>query len=167
MSSLMALSITTGILCGIWTQISIPIGLMAWAGFAGTTTYFATGESGPKALFSAIRQNMFGVLCAMGIIILSDYFSFPGALMVFSGLITFVMCIAGAFKYLSFIPGTFLGAFSTFAADGNYQIVILSLLAGAILGISCDLSGKWLYSKFGKPEKDPNEGIGDVESENI
>lgn len=159
----MALSIMTGLLCGIWTHISIPMGLMAWAGFAGTTTYFASGEHGFKGLFTTIRQNMFGVVCAMGIIFFSDLFNFPGALLVFSGVITFIMCIAGSFKYLSFIPGTFLGAFSTFAANGNYVPLIISLLLGAVLGILCDSTGTWLYSKMGKAEADPIEGVGDVD----
>jgi len=33
MTQLMALSITTGILCGVWSYISGPIGLLAWIGF--------------------------------------------------------------------------------------------------------------------------------------
>ena len=40
------LSIVTAILCGIWSYLSGIVGLIAWAGFAGCTTYFATGKHG-------------------------------------------------------------------------------------------------------------------------
>jgi hypothetical protein len=154
MTQLMALSITTGILCGVWSYISGPIGLLAWIGFAGCTTYFASGKHGIDGVFTTIRQNMFGVLCGMAIITLCDLFPFQGSLMVFSGFLTFVMCIAGRFKYLAFIPGSFVGCFSTFAANGDWVVLVITLLCGAALGIACDKSGDWLYSVFGKAENE-------------
>ena len=39
-----ALSITTAILCGIWAYVAGIAGLISWAGFAGCTTYFASGN---------------------------------------------------------------------------------------------------------------------------
>lgn len=153
MTQLMALSITTGVLCGVWSYISAPLGLLAWVGFAGCTTYFASGKHGMDGVFTTVRQNMFGVACGMTILALCDLFPFEGSLLVFSGLLTFVMCIAGNFKYLAFIPGSFVGCFSTFAANGDWKVLIITLLCGAILGIACDKSGDLLYAKLGKPEK--------------
>lgn len=152
MTHLMALSISTGILCGIWTQFGDVIGLIAWAGFAGTTTYFAVGKYGLEGFFTAIRQNLFGVACGMTIIVLCDIFPFSASLFVFGGLISFVLCIAGKFKYLSYVPGSFVGCFSTFAAGGNWKVLIPSLIVGALLGLSCDVGGKLLHSMFGKSE---------------
>ncbi|MEG0364249.1 MAG: DUF1097 domain-containing protein [Erysipelotrichales bacterium] len=154
MSRLMALSITTGIICGIWVHVAVPLGLLSWLGFAGCTTYFASGKHGFDGMFTAMRQNMFGVLCGMTIIFLSTQFPFYGNGIVFSGFITFVMCIAAKWKYLAFIPGTFVGSFSTFAANGEWQGVVIALLIGAVIGIACDSSGGWLYKLVGKPEEE-------------
>ncbi|MDR2832581.1 MAG: DUF1097 domain-containing protein [Streptococcaceae bacterium] len=145
MTELMALSLTTGVLCGAWAQFATPLGLLTWAGFAGCTTYFASGKKGIDGITTTIRQNLFGVLCGMSIWTLSNNFSFTGNLIVFSGIVTFVMCIAGKNKYLAFIPGTFVGAFSTFAANGEWFPLVLSLLAGSILAYLCDISGRGLF----------------------
>lgn len=152
MTQIMSLSVITGILCGIWSQISIPMGLMTWAGFAGCTTYFASGKHGLDGFLTTIRQNMFGVFCGMMIIVLDGHFTFPGSTLIFSGLVTFIMCIAGKHKCFSFIPGTFMGCFSTFAGEGNWKILILSLFLGALLGVGCELGGDLLFSIFGKSE---------------
>lgn len=152
MTHLMALSISTGILCGVWTQFGDSIGLIAWAGFAGCTTYFAVGKYGLEGFFTAIRQNIFGICCGMTIIILCNYFPFAAAPFVFGGLLSFVLCIAGKFKYLSYVPGSFIGCFTTFAGGGDWKILIPSLIVGAFLGLSCDVGGKWLFSILGKSE---------------
>lgn len=153
MSSLMALSLATGLFCGIWSEFAPAFGLIVWAGFAGCTTYFASNSHGLEGLFVTVRQNLFGVVCGMGIIILSN--KFPDLSMntlIFSGSITFIMCIVGKFKWFSFIPGTFLGSFSTFAANGNWKALIPSLIMGAFLGLACDLGGNWLYKLLAKKE---------------
>lgn len=145
MSEIMALSVVTGLLCGIWSLVSPAFGLLAWAGFAGCTTYFASGKHGLEGLFITIRQNVFGAFCGISTIFLSNKFDFVGNLLVFSGLLTFVMCIAGKFDFLSFIPGTFVGCFSAFAFDGDWKLLILTLILGAFLGVACDLGGNLLY----------------------
>lgn len=148
MSPLCALSITTAILCGIWAFIAGPLGLLSWAGFAGCTSYFACGEHGIKGLKRSVIPNMAGVICGMTIFLLSDLVPFLGTTGVWCGIVTFVMCIIGKSKWFSFIPGTFMGCFSTFAAGANWMILVPSLLAGAILGISCDKSGDWFYNNL-------------------
>ncbi|MCR2043010.1 DUF1097 domain-containing protein [Anaerosalibacter massiliensis] len=157
MTYLMALSISTGILCGIWSQISIPMGMFTWAGFAGCTTYFASGKHKMEGFLLTIRQNIFGVFCGMMIIVLGDHFPFPGSIIIFSGLVTFIMCIAGKYKYFAFIPGTFVGCFSTFAGNGDWKILIPSLFLGALLGIGCELGGDLLFSIFGKNETEKQD----------
>ena len=61
------------------------------------------------------------------------------------------MCVQNKIGVLSYIPGTFFGSFSTFAAGGSV-LIIPALLLGIILGVCCDKSGQWLHSKVGKPE---------------
>lgn len=150
MTELLALSIVTGILCGIWSQIAPMIGLISWAGFAGCTTYFASGKHGKEGFFLTVRQNLFGVACGMIIILLSNKFPVLLAPFLFSGFITFIMCIAKKIKGLEFIPGTFVGCFSTFASNGDWKILVPTLVVGALLGVGCDLGGKALYNIVNK-----------------
>lgn len=145
MTELMALSIVTGLLCGLWSQFAPMIGLITWAGFAGCTTYFASDKHGMEGFIVTVRQNLFGVLCGMAIILLSTKLPFTYDQVLYAGFITFIMCIAGRHKSLSFIPGTFMGCFATFASDGQWQILIPTLVVGALLGVACDLGGKKFY----------------------
>ncbi|NMB10030.1 MAG: DUF1097 domain-containing protein [Tissierellia bacterium] len=145
MTELLALSIVTGILCGIWSQLAPMLGLITWAGFAGCTTYFASGKHGKDGFLSTIRQNLFGVLCGMTIIFLSNKLPISLAPLIYSGFITFIMCIAKKIKGLEFIPGTFVGCFSTFASNGDWKVLVPTLLIGASLGVACDLGGKLFY----------------------
>lgn len=146
MSALFALSLSTAVFCGIWAFIAGPLGLLSWAGFAGCTSYFACGEHGLKGLKRSVIPNMVGVLCGVMIFMLSDLVPILGTTGIWSGVVTFVMCIIGKSKWFSYIPGTFIGCFSTFAAGGNWMVLVPSLLAGAILAISCDKGGDWLYA---------------------
>ena len=66
------------------------------------------------------------------------------------------MCIIGKSKWFDFIPGTFMGCFSTFAAGGNWMILVPSLLMGALLGISCDKSGDWFFNTLTKNNSSDN-----------
>lgn len=150
MSSLSALAIVTAILCGIWTWLSGSLGLFGWAGFAGCTTYFASGHHGFEGLRKTILPNMAGVACGMSIILLSGLVPILGNIGIWSGIVTFVMCIIGKSKWFDFIPGTFMGCFSTFAAGGNWMLLVPSLLFGALLGVSCDKGGDWFYKTVTK-----------------
>lgn len=145
MTELLALSIVTGLVCGLWSQLAPMLGLITWAGFAGCTTYFASGRHGKDGFLTTIRQNLFGVLCGMTIIFLSNKLPVALGPLIYSGFITFVMCIVKDFKSLEFIPGTFVGCFSTFAANGDWKVLVPTLLVGAVLGVACDLGGKAFY----------------------
>ena len=156
MSYLCALGITTAILCGIWTWFSGYVGLFSWAGFAGCTTYFACGKHGVEGLKKTIIPNMAGVLCGVTIFFLTDLVPILGTLGIWSAIVTFIMCIIGKSKWFDFIPGTFMGCFSTFAAGGNWMILVPSLLMGALLGISCDKSGDWFFNTVTKNNSSDN-----------
>ena len=91
MSSLCALSISTAILCGIWSYLAGATGLIGWAGFAGCTTYFASGKHGIPGLKKTIIPNLTGVLCGMTIIGLSNIVPALGDLGIWCAIITFVM----------------------------------------------------------------------------
>jgi len=139
----MASILATGLLCGLWTFISTPLGLWGWAGFAGCTTYFALGAGGSKDMRKAMLCNIAGVACGILIIILTNITGIPNGAAIFSGLVTCLMCVLGA-KVLpiNYTPGIFMGCFSTFAANGDWVILLLSLLCGAVLGFSCSKLGE-------------------------
>lgn len=146
MSYLCALGIMTGMLCGLWLWVSNITGLLAWGGFAGCTTYFACGKHGVEALKKTIIPNITGVICGMAIILLSDLVPVLGTTGVWCAILVFIMCILGKSKWFDFIPGTFIGCFTIFAAGGNWMLLVPSLLLGALLGISCDNTGEWFYN---------------------
>lgn len=145
-----ALSITTAILCGIWAYVAGIAGLISWAGFAGCTTYFASGEHGIVGMRKTLFPNLLGVLLGMILINLSALFPMFGELGIWCGIITFVMCMSSNFKLFDFCPGIFMGCFTTFAANGQWKGLVLALVIGAFLGIACDYSGMWLYKAIRK-----------------
>lgn len=145
MSSLVALSISTAVFCGIWSCVAGIMGLLGWAGFAGCTTYFASGKHGIAGLRKAIIPNLTGVICGMMIITLSNIVPVFGDIGIWCAIITFVMCFVSKYKWLDFCPGIFMGCFTTFAANGDWKVLSVSLVIGAFLGFACDYGGSWLY----------------------
>ncbi|MCY6484308.1 DUF1097 domain-containing protein [Clostridium aestuarii] len=149
MKNLFALSLTTAILCGIWTGLSPSLGLLGWAGFAGCTAFFAAGGK-LKGFKTAIITNLSGVFWAMVIIQICNHMEFAHVGAISTAVITFMMCIQAKIKLFEFIPGTFIGSFSTFASGGDWKAIIPALILGAILGYLCETSGAWLFNVINK-----------------
>ena len=161
MSILFALDLGTGIFRGIWGLISsLPsLGLVTWIGFAGCTAYFACGKHGLEGVKTAIFSTMSGMISALFAMFVSGFI--PGSIVfaaLMTGIISATMCWQAKAKQLWFIPGAFIGCFSTFGAasmglnvlGGDLPKVIISFLCGAILALCCDTSGQWFFKKFGK-----------------
>jgi len=144
-SYLFCLSIVTAILCGIWSAIATVIGLIGWAGFAGCTTYFASGEHGFQGIKKSLIPNLIGVICGMSIIGLGNIVPLFDKMGIWCAIITFVMCIISKFRLFAFCPGTFMGCFVTFAAGGDWLLLVPSLILGVCLGAGCEYGGSWLY----------------------
>lgn len=149
MSTLFAISLTTGLLSGIWGWVAISLGLLSWAGFLGCTSYFASPIQGLKGLGVSLLTNLSGVIWALIIIHGSQWLGSDVIGYILTALVSFFMCIQAQKHWLSFIPGTFIGACATFAADGNWQLVIPSLLMGGVFGYSMKASGMWLQARRG------------------
>lgn len=149
MSSLFSLSLTTAILCGGWMIGADITGLISWAGFAGCTTFFAAGGK-KTGLKSAICTNLSGVFWAMLSIKVYAILGFSQAGTIMTVVITFFLCMQSKISFLKFIPGAFVGSFSTFAANGDWTRLIPSLILGVILGFLCEWTGNFLYEKCGK-----------------
>lgn len=147
MSTLVAISLTTGILSGLWGWVAISVGLLSWAGFLGCTSYFASPNDGLKGLLVSLITNMSGVFWAMVIIHASQFASLEILGYVITALVAFFMCVQAKQAWLGYIPGTFIGSCATFAADGNWQLVIPSLILGGIFGYLMKASGMWLHQR--------------------
>ncbi|MCT4565528.1 MAG: DUF1097 domain-containing protein [Maledivibacter sp.] len=160
MGNLAALSLMTAILCGIWVELSSALGLLGWAGFAGCTAFFAAGGK-IQGLKSSLPATLSGVFWAMVIIKMCNYMEFSHVAGISTALITFIMCIQAKIKLFEFIPGTFIGSFSTFASGGDWKGVVITLILGAILGYACESSGTWFYNVTNRntnsQEKDTKE----------
>ncbi|PSW20278.1 DUF1097 domain-containing protein [Photobacterium sanctipauli] len=152
MSVLVAIAITTGILSGIWGWVAVSLGLLSWAGFLGCTTYFASPKDGLKGVALSIATNLSGVFWAMVIIKLSTYVGIEIIGYVVTAVIAFFMCVQAKQTWLSFIPGTFIGSCATFASNGDWQLVVPSLILGVVFGYTMKATGLWLQQKLAKPE---------------
>lgn len=147
MNLLFAISLTTGVLSGIWGWLAVSLGLLSWAGFLGCTSYFASPTDGLKGLTISMLCNMTGVAWAMIIIFGSLWFGSDIAGYVLTGIISFAMCIQAKKAWLNYIPATFIGACATFASGGNFALVIPSLILGGLFAYAMKTSGTWLHNK--------------------
>lgn len=149
MSYLLALSLTTGILCGLWIELSAVLGLIAWAGFAGCTAFFAAGGK-KKGLYKAFFSCLSGVFWAVVTMQVTDSLPIPFAAAISTGVVTFIMCYQSRISIFEFIPGTFIGSIATFASGGDWKGVAMSLVVGMCLGFICEFSGVKLHTNSHK-----------------
>ncbi|CRY80962.1 DUF1097 domain-containing protein [Yersinia intermedia] len=152
MNIILMIAITTGILSGVWGWVAVSLGLISWAGFLGCTAYFACPQGGLKGLLITLLTCLSGVFWAMMIIqgsALQPEWTILGY--VLTGLVAFLMCIQACQQWLSFVPGTFIGACATFAGNGNgngnWKLVVASLLVGVVFGYAMKNSGLWLAAR--------------------
>lgn len=151
--SLLAAAIATGILCGLWAGLAPLVGLSIWAGFAGCTAFFASGKPGLKGVGLTLATTIVGVGTALAMIWLGDIIGAPAGTGIAVGLIVAVIVLMGSVPWLAFVPGIFVGCYSTFAINADWQLLIASLVAGVVLGWLCQLGSKALAPLFGvKPE---------------
>ena len=151
MSTLLAIAITTGILSGLWGWVAVSLGLLSWAGFLGCTAYFACPQGGLKGLAISACTLISGVLWALVIIhgsALAPHLESVGYIM--TGMVAFLMCIQAKQLLLSFVPGTFIGACATFAGQGDYKLVVPSVMLGLVFGYAMKNSGLWMASRTAK-----------------
>ncbi|WP_115225807.1 DUF1097 domain-containing protein [Iodobacter fluviatilis] len=149
MNPLLMIAITTGVLSGLWGWAAVSLGLLSWAGFLACTAYFACPQGGIRGLLLSTLCCGSGVFWAMVIIqgsAFAPHIEIAGYLL--TGVVAFLMCIQAKQRWLGFIPGTFIGACATFAANGNWQLVSASLLMGLIFGFAMKNSGLWLAARF-------------------
>lgn len=153
MSFIFSISLMSALCCGSWAIISAATGLSSWIGFAGCTTYFAALSKDCQG-FSCIKKSIFcnllGVACAIMAINLGSWIPALDKFGLTTALVSFVILMLSKTKMFSYSPGTFIGCFTTFAANADLKAVIPALLVGAFLGFACDKTGGWFHSKVFK-----------------
>lgn len=152
MATLFESALSVGILSWLWAYLSNIFGLITWVGFIGCTSYFANG-AGNKALKKSLICNFTGIIYALAIIYLSKIIPISNSGAILTGIFSFLMCYQAKSKHLDFIPGTFLGACSTFGADGKVLLVVISLICGALVGHFSHLGGIYIHKVFNKNDK--------------
>ncbi|ENM5736848.1 DUF1097 domain-containing protein [Vibrio mimicus] len=164
MSTLFAIALTTGILSGVWGWVAVSLGLLSWAGFLGCTSYFASPKDGLKGLGQSLLTNLSGVFWAMVIIHASQWVGLEIIGYVVTSIVAFMMCIQAKKSWLAYIPGTFIGSCATFAADGDWQLVVPSLILGGLFGYLMKASGLWLYQKLNQHRTVQTEAASEIAS---
>lgn len=133
----------TALLCLIWALIADWTGLPCWAGFAGCTAYFAAPGKGWRSIPVTLLCVISGILYASLSLFIGQMTSVSEVGFFMTFLTTFLMCAAGVKKMLAFVPGAFIGSFSTFAGAGEFT-TIAAIMIGVFLGLACDSFGKLL-----------------------
>lgn len=157
MNILFAIALTTGILSGIWGWVAVALGLLSWAGFLGCTAYFAHPQGGLKGLAISACTVMSGVVWALVIIHGSAGPAAADPQLYDDRCGGLLMCIQARQTLLSFVPGTFIGACATFAADGDWRLVVPSLALGLVFGYAMKNSGLWLAARADKHKSFAND----------
>lgn len=142
-------SLATALLCSVWIFFANHTGLLGWGGFAGCTAYFAAPKKGLRSLPMILACVSSGMLYAFGCLYFERYFPNETIGLISTFVITFLMCAGGKYRLFAFVPGAFIGSFSSFAAGGDPKVVP-SILAGILLGLACDTAGRWLCRVFAK-----------------
>lgn len=112
MKALFPISLSIGILCGLWFQITIWVPWLApWIGYAAWASFYYAGGDTP-ALQKSVLANFAG-MCQGALFFWLWTVAGNGNLVLLSviiGIFCFVMTIEGALGLLSAIPGQFVGA---------------------------------------------------------
>jgi len=163
MTPLVALSLSIGVLGGVFTYLYLNLGLAVWAGFIAWACFFHCGGD-TNALRQTIVGNIFGAVMAWiaAFLVLGPLAGLGtvGAA-IGVGVTVFLMCLAAHLKPLSVIPASVYGYASTFAyllltaqamALAELQaidfkrnamlFVVVSMVGGALFGfLSAKLGG--------------------------
>jgi hypothetical protein len=153
MKPLVTTGITAGILAGLWTQFSAPLGLITWVGFLSWACFFAAG--GKRAgLLKTIPANLSGVLWGAAIVWGAANLPIPGALGISVAIAAFALCVQARWTVLGFIPGAFAGCAAYFGTTFDAAGTCLALIAGTGLGWLSEYTAS-LLTNTGKKAQTP------------
>lgn len=133
MKQYLGVGIAVGVLAGIWTQVSLSLGLITWVAFIAWACFFAAG-GGFEGFRKGLAANLSGVVWGWVVSILATTLTFSGSLAVLVAVIAFILCIQAGWAPLSFIPGAFAGTAVFFGTAFAFWQTVAALVIGAGLG---------------------------------
>lgn len=142
--ALMPVSISIGVLCGLWFFITTQVGwLVAWVGYAAWASFYYAGGN-KEGMVKSFAANLAGMVQGAVFFWLWKLFG-GGSLLLLSvwiGVFCFVMTIEGNVSILSAIPGQFVGAAVFFGNLGAHQgDISMTLLNTAVCMLIGNLAG--------------------------
>ena len=154
MNLLTALAVSIGVLIVGWVYVAVgmaDLNLVVWAGVVGWGSCYAAG-SGMEALQKAVAANVSGAIWAFIALVVYTQLGGQGVLplAVLVGAAAAGMVLQAKIPALGFIPGAFLGAATWVGASGGAELsqkgvmIIVSLIAGGVLGFVSEAVGKKL-----------------------
>lgn len=146
MKQFVGVGITVGVLAGIWTQVSVQLGLITWVAFVSWACFYAVG-GGREGFQKGLASNLTGVVYGWLVSLLITHASFPGALAIGVGVVALFMCLQAGATLLSFIPGAFVGTAVFFGTAFKFWPTVLALVVGAVLGWASAVSGAWIQGR--------------------
>jgi hypothetical protein len=142
MKPYIGVGLSVGVLAGIWTQVSVELGLITWVAFVAWACFFAAG--GNRTGFSkGLAANLSGVVYGWLVGLLTSGVLFPGVLAVGVAFAALAICLRAGWAPLSYIPGAFAGTAVFFGTQLSFWPTIIALIIGACLGwLSAFLGGR-------------------------
>ncbi|MCY1229311.1 hypothetical protein D9M72_416740 [compost metagenome] len=133
MKPYIGVGLSVGVLAGIWTQVSVELGLITWVAFVAWACFFAAG-GGALGFRKGLAANLSGVVYGWLVALLTTVADFPGVLAVGVAVAALAMCLQAGWAPLSFIPGAFAGTAVFFGTQLSFWPTITALIIGAGLG---------------------------------
>jgi hypothetical protein len=157
MKSYLGVGVSVGVLAGIWTQVSVQLGLVTWVAFIAWACYFAAG-GGLTGFRNGLAANLSGVVWGWLASLVAARLTFGGALAIIVTVLAFVLCVQAAVSWLSFIPGAFAGTAVFFGTSFAFWPTVLALTVGACLGWASGILGERIQKAVdGRPVAGPAE----------
>jgi len=130
---LLPISLSIGILAGLWTYFSLAFGLLTWPAFVGWAIYFYLGAN-KEALLKAIPPMIVGV--GLGYLTSLAYAGLKGDALILSGLVVilaFLMTYMMNIPFLAAAPAAFQGC-AVFFGVGDPIKAGVPFIVGLLLG---------------------------------
>ena len=159
MKSYLGVGVSVGVLAGLWTQVSVQLGLVTWVAFIAWACYFAAG-GGVSGFRRGLAANLSGVVWGWLASLVAARLTFNGALAIIVTVLAFVLCVQAAASALSFIPGAFAGTAVFFGTSFAFWPTVLALVVGACLGWASGVLGQRIQKAVdGAPASGTTESV--------
>ncbi len=153
----LAVAVIFGLVSVPWTYLFGIFNLVLWPSFIASASFFASGAKA-RGFLRSYLNNFLGIAYAAITILITD--SLFGSdllwLSIFVGILMFVASMHYLVRQLSFMPATFFGYAVMFSVNafggtvfvsgllGQFLAAALSMLIGALIGLSVDSLGSMI-----------------------